>query len=108
LSGDVDIDINSEILDVDMDLAIDCEEKVLVMEVTIGGSGHLDCIEVGTVVSMVEFNIDIVKFGLRDLNDKVLEITSIEVDLWDCDVLEEFEEVWSDDILGFTDTILGD
>jgi len=83
LSGDINIDINSNRLDLNADFTINCEEQVFVMEVTIGSGGCLGNVEVDTVVSVVEFDIDIVNIRLWDLDDKVLKISSIEVNLWD-------------------------
>lgn len=108
LSTNVDISINSEFLDVDMNLTVDGEEEVFVMEITISGSDDLRGFKVGTVVNGIECNIDIVNIGLWNLDDKVLKITSIKIDLWDWNVLEGFKDIWGDDVLGFAHTILGD
>lgn len=83
MSTNVDISINSEFLDVDMNLTVDGEEEVFVMEITISGSDDLRGFKVGTVVNGIECNIDIVNIGLWNLDDKVLKITSIKIDLWD-------------------------
>lgn len=108
MSCSVNININSKFLNIDVDLTVNCEEQVFVMEVTISGSSHVGCFEVGTVVSMVEINIDVLNIGLWNIKNKVLKITSIEIDLWDFHVLDDVEDVWGDDVFSLTDTFLGD
>jgi len=41
-------------------------------------------------------------------NSDVLEVTSIKVDLWDLDVLDDVEDVWDSNVFGVVDTFFGD
>jgi hypothetical protein len=88
-------------------LSVNGDEEVLVVEVTIGGGNNLTGLKIGTVISVVELDSNILDIWAWDVKLKVLKISTIEVNLWDSDVLDEVEDVWGDYVLSLVDTFLG-
>lgn len=57
---------------------------------------------------MIQGEVNIGESWLVDLDVKVGELSSGDVDLWDLDVLQVVEDDWGGNVLGVVETICGD
>lgn len=107
LFGNIDFHIECHLVDFNISMSAN-GDPVGVGEISGQVSGNSISKELSSVGDGVGVEGDVTDWWLWKSNSDVLEVTSIEVDLWDLDVLDDVEDVWDSNVLGIVKTFFGD
>lgn len=107
LLRNINFHIDSHLFDVNFSRSSD-GDPVGVGEISSQNSSDLVSFELSSVVSVIGVEGDSTNWWLWKSNSDVLEVTSIEINFWDLDVLDDVEDVWNSNILSIIDTFSRD
>lgn len=105
LSRHIELSIKVEFLDGYCGLSVDGDD---VFEGEVSVQLSLDSIgkKLETIVLRIEVNVDVFGIWLGNLNFDVLELSSVEINLWNLKIFDILKDVWGDNVLSSADSFL--
>lgn len=107
LGSHIELSIKVEFLNDNSSLTADLDK---ILKGKVSGQGSLNVVgnKLESILRRIKINVDVLGSWLRNFDIDVLQFSTVEINLWEFEILDILEDIWGEDVLSSANSVLAD